>query len=99
MAVSPSLEGIRPTMRHIRIWVYDGVLASGVAGPIDVFTAANSMWADRNRDQRVTAPIFEWRIESPDGQPVRTASRQIVSVDGPIDGGTAADAVIVPGPF
>lgn len=86
-------------MRHIRIWAYDGILASGVAGPIDVFTAANSVWADKNGNQRGTAPLFEWRVESPDGKPVRTASGQIVNVDGPINARTAADAVIVPGPF
>ena len=30
-------------MPQIRIWVYDGILASGVAGSIDVFTAANAV--------------------------------------------------------
>lgn len=86
-------------MRHIRIWVYDGVLASSVTGPIDVFTTANDMWAHKNRDQRGNAPLLEWRIESPDGKPIRTASGQIMNVDGPINARTAADAVLVPGPF
>ena len=86
-------------MRRIRIWVYDGILASGVAGSIDVFTAANAVWADKNGHRRGTAPLFEWRIESLDGKPVQTASGQIVHVDGSISARTAADAVIVTGPF
>ena len=86
-------------MRHIRIWVYDGILASGVAGSIDVFTAANAVWADKNGRGRGTAPLFEWRIESLDGKPVHTASGQIVTVDGPISTRTTADAVIVTAPF
>lgn len=86
-------------MRHIRLWAYDGILASGVAGPIDVFTAANATWSARNADWRGITPLFECRVESPDGKPVRTASGQIMNVDGPINARTAADAVIVPGPF
>jgi transcriptional regulator GlxA family with amidase domain len=86
-------------MRHVRIWVYDGILASGVAGSIDVLTAANAVWADKNGIRRGAAPLFEWRIESLDGSPVHTASGQIVTVEGPINARTAADAVIVTAPF
>ncbi|MEX3959112.1 hypothetical protein [Trinickia sp. EG282A] len=32
-------------MAIVRIWVYDGILASGVAGPVDVFSAANQFHA------------------------------------------------------
>lgn len=85
-------------MHHIRFWVFDGILASGVTGSIDVFATANAMWGDLNRGMR-TAPLFEWRIESPDGRSVRTASGQMLSVDGAINTRTAADAVILPGPF
>jgi len=84
---------------HIRIWVYDGILASGVAGSIDVFTAANSVWTAKHRDRRGRAPLMQWRIESLDGKPVQTASGQIVSVDGPINARTSADAVVVTAPF
>jgi transcriptional regulator GlxA family with amidase domain len=86
-------------MRHIKIWVYDGILASGVAGSIDVFTAANAVWAEKNGKSRGTPPLFAWRIESLDGKPVHTASGQVVNVDGRIGARTAADAVVVPGPF
>lgn len=86
-------------MPHIRIWVYDGILASGVAGSIDVFTAANAVWAERQGGGRAKTPLLQWRIESLDGKPVQTASGQIIGVDGPINAKTAADAVVVPGPF
>ena len=93
------MGNIGQAVRHIRIWVYDGILASGVAGSIDVFTAANAVSADKNGHRRGTAPLFEWRIESLDGKAVRTASGQIVNVDGQIGARTVADAVIVTGPF
>ena len=83
-------------MRHIRIWVYDDVLASGIAGPIDVLTAANRI---RTARTGVEEPLFAWRVESPDGSAGPTASGQIVGVDGPIDTRTRADAVIVAAPF
>ena len=86
-------------MSRIRIWVYDGILASGVAGTIDVLMAANAVWAERNGSRRGTAPLLHWRIESLDGRPVQSASGQIVDVDGPINAAAAADAVVVPGPF
>jgi transcriptional regulator GlxA family with amidase domain len=84
-------------MPLIRLWVYDGILASSVAGCFDVFTAANAVWAERNGLGK--RPPFQWRIESLDGEAVHTASGQIVSVDGPINATAAADAVIVAGPF
>ena len=86
-------------MPHVRIWVYDGILASGVAGAIDVFTAANDVWARRKRNSRSRPRLLEWRIESLDGKSVQTASGQIVNVDGPINARANADAVLIPGPF
>lgn len=35
-------------MPLIRLWVYDGILASSVAGSIDVFTAANAVGDGRS---------------------------------------------------
>lgn len=85
-------------MRHIRLWVYDGIMASAVAGPIDVFTAANALWAHSNLAGGRAEPLFEWRIESPDGKPVHTVSGQVVEVDGAVSARTA-DAVMAFGPF
>jgi transcriptional regulator GlxA family with amidase domain len=84
-------------VRQIRIWIYDGILASSVAGCIDVFTAANAVWARKNDFGK--KPPLQWRVESLDGKPVQTASGQVVSVDGSINARAAADAVIVAGPF
>lgn len=86
-------------MRHIKLWVYDGIMASGVAGPIDVFTTANALWAHDRFAADKASPLFEWRIESPDGKPVQTASGQVLRVDGAISARSAADAVMVYGPF
>ena len=108
VAVLPHVGKNRTRLRRIRIWVYDGILASGVAGSVDVFTAANAVWAetDAGRGTKTTlkattlkAPLLQWRIESPDGKPVQTASGQVVNVDGAINARAIADAVIVTGPF
>ncbi len=84
-------------MPQIRLWVYDDILASSVAGIVDVFMAANAVWSERNG--RTSKPPLQWRIESLDGKPVRTASGQFVSADGPINTRASADAIVVPGPF
>ncbi|GIQ78429.1 transcriptional regulator [Bradyrhizobium sp. RD5-C2] len=86
-------------MPLIRIWVYDGILASGVAGIGDVFTAANSVAAKRPQRHNGKPSQLRWRVESPDGRPVQTASGQIIGVDGAISARSAADAVVIPGPF
>lgn len=79
--------------------MYDGILASAATGPIDVFTVANAVWTLQNRGKGETSPLFEWRVESPDGEPVRTASGQTMNVDGPINARTTADAIMVLGPY
>lgn len=86
-------------MPLIRIWVYDGIMALGVAGPVDIFTAANTVCAQRNAVRRARSPLLQWRIESLDSRPVHTASGQVVHVDGRINPRATADAIIVTGPF
>ncbi|SDG08332.1 GlxA family transcriptional regulator [Paraburkholderia phenazinium] len=86
-------------MVTIRIWVYDGIMASGVAGPIDVFNAANLLSAQEATRGPTPSPIFAWRVESPDGQSVRAASGQSVPVDGKIDPRKRADAILLAAPF
>lgn len=86
-------------MPLVRIWVYDGILASSVAGAADVFTAANGISAARRGHDCDKTPLLQWRVESLDGRDVKSASGQIIRVDGPINSRSAADAVIVPGPF
>lgn len=78
----------------IRIWVYDGILASGVSAPVDVFTAANHLGKVGPAARRLA-----WRIESVDGRPVRSGSGQMIEVDGKIDGRASADAILLTAPF
>jgi transcriptional regulator GlxA family with amidase domain len=86
-------------MATIRIWVYDGILASGVAGPSDVFTAANWLGAGEATAGSERFQKILWSVESLDGQPVRTASGQTIAVDGRIAPRRRADAIIVTAPF
>jgi transcriptional regulator GlxA family with amidase domain len=84
-------------MTLIRIWVYDGILASGVSAPADVFTAANHFGAKSARSGLFRP--FAWRVESLDGSPVRTVSGQTVAVDGRIDARRRSDAILATAPF
>ncbi len=86
-------------MPTVRIWVYDGVLASGVFAPIDVFMAANRYAARGLADRAAAAEPLAWRVESLDGGPVRAASGQAIAVDGRIDSRGRADAILVTAPF
>jgi len=81
----------------VRIWVYDGVLASGIAGPIDVLNAANAVHAEGRGAG--AEPLFAWRVESMDGKQVRSASGQWVSVDGRLQTAAKTAAVVVTGPY
>ncbi|MGF6478020.1 DJ-1/PfpI family protein [Paraburkholderia sp. JPY419] len=94
------IRGISDTrMAIVRIWVYDGILASGVAGPVDVFSAANQFHARRTAAGTTSAPMLVWRVESLDGRPVTAASGQTIQVDGKIDPRKRADAVLLTAPF
>lgn len=84
-------------MPLVRIWAVEHALGSGIAAPVDIMMAANRLAGTPDNGKR--AGPFRWRVESLDGQPVRTASGQTVEVDGPIDGRSAADAIWVAGPF
>ncbi|WP_175997978.1 GlxA family transcriptional regulator [Burkholderia stabilis] len=84
-------------MPLIRIWAVEHALASGIAAPTDILTAANRL-APTLPQGRTAAP-FRWRVESIGGRPVRTASGQVIPVDGAIDGGSTADAIWLTGPF
>ncbi len=86
-------------MPIVRFWVYDGILASGVAGPIDVLHAANSLASKVMSDPRTPSPKFVWRVESLDGRPVRSASGQSIAVDGRIDARRRSDAILITAPF
>jgi transcriptional regulator GlxA family with amidase domain len=105
VAVLPSFEEYQtlgtgvPNMATIRIWVYDAIMASGVAGPIDVFNAANHLAAREAAPSRLSAPPFTWRVESLDGEPVTASSGQRIAVDGKIDARKRADVILLTAPF
>jgi transcriptional regulator GlxA family with amidase domain len=82
-------------MITIRIWVYNGILASGVAGPIDVFNAANLLGARKITPGPTPLPMFAWRAESLGGQPVKAASGQGIPVDVKIDSRKRTDAILL----
>jgi transcriptional regulator GlxA family with amidase domain len=86
-------------MVTIRIWVYDGIIASGVSGPIDVFSAANHLAAREVAPSLAAVARFAWRVESLDGQPVTASSGQTITVDGKIDARKRADAILLTAPF
>jgi transcriptional regulator GlxA family with amidase domain len=86
-------------MRRIHIWVYEGFSAAAATGPIDVLLAANAVWGYLHREEKLVRPVFDWRIESPDGRPVRSASGCSLEADGAIGSGGPADAVFLPALF
>ncbi|WP_376967723.1 helix-turn-helix domain-containing protein (plasmid) [Azospirillum sp. A26] len=81
----------------IRIWVCDGTLSSGVAGPVDVFAVAN-MLAAKRADPSGQPPL-RWFVESMDGRPVQSASGQMIAVDGRMNPEASADAILVTAPY
>jgi len=86
-------------MLTIRFWVHDGILASGIAGPIDVLHAANRLAIKAKECSPAASPIFKWRVESLDGLPVCAASGQSIAVDGRIDARGRSDAIVLAAPF
>ncbi len=86
-------------MPTIRLWVHDGILASGIAGPIDILHAANRLATQAKGLSSAVSPIFKWRVESLDGLPVRAASGQSIAVDGRIGDRRRSDAIVVAAPF
>lgn len=83
-------------MKDVRVWVFDGILASSVAGVIDVLTTANLVLG---RQGAPAGQRLRWRIESVDGRAVTTASGQVIAVDGAIAARARADVVVAAAPF
>lgn len=82
-------------MWHIEAWIYPQCMASAVTGPLDVFAVANAIWAAQNR--AAGAPLFTWRLHSPDGLPVATPAGVGLQADARIEPAGAADIVLLPG--
>lgn len=86
-------------MPVVRLWVHDGILASGVVGPIDVLHAANRLASKASGHAAAAPPLFTWRVESLSGLPVCAASGQSIVVDDRIDASRRSDAIVVTAPF
>ena len=84
-------------MRRVLIWALDGGLATGVAGPVDVFTVVNAMAARRH--SAPSLPALEWQIQSVSGQPIRTAGGVTIQAHARLDPEAAADVILLPGLF
>lgn len=80
----------------IRLWGYAGVLASALTTPADILVAANLL---NGRRRRGGPSLFRWTVESPDGQPIETASGQTIPVDGRMSTRRSASAVYLASPF
>ncbi|MFM0632187.1 type 1 glutamine amidotransferase family protein [Paraburkholderia xenovorans] len=83
----------------IRIWVYEGTLASGVAGPIGVSNAASHLNRKAVACGSKPCPMVTWRVESLSGEPFTSASGQSIPVVGKIDPRKRAEAIVLTAPF
>ena len=83
-------------MATITFWAGDGCLLSGITGLVDAFSIAN-LWQQAMAPDGAR-PLFETRVVSNDGQPIRAYGGLEFKPDGPIGTATAADCIIVP-PF
>lgn len=79
----------------VAIFAYDGCLASGITGPIDVFKFANTH--KQLLTKSANNPLFTWDIVSADGRPVRTSSGMLINVDGDLKSALDSQVVIIPG--
>lgn len=79
---------------QVTILAFDDCFTSGVTSLLDLFHVANRRWQQKHRDAE---PIFNWRVVSPDGEPVRTTSRLILPVDGSIRSVERPEMFIIPG--
>jgi transcriptional regulator GlxA family with amidase domain len=81
-------------MCKVKIWVYEGCLASAVSGPLDIFTTANAIWSAQHQNK--AGPLFTCRVESMDGAPVQTPSGMVLNVDGIIEEDAEDDVLLLP---
>ena len=80
---------------NMAILAYDGCIASGIAGPIDICKFANTHHEIMFPDE--TSELFSWQVISVDGRPVRTSSNMIFNVDASLQCHEPIDVLIIPG--
>jgi len=80
---------------NLAIFAYDGLIASGIAGPIDICKFANTHQALLHPEQ--PEELFKWQLVSVDGRPIKTSSNIMFNVDASISHHDSIDVLIVPG--
>lgn len=73
---------------------YDDCNATSVTGPIDILSLVNTLWHRENDGAH--GSLFDWRILSPDGKPVRTYTGIRLEVDGTWREAKGCGLVVVP---
>jgi transcriptional regulator GlxA family with amidase domain len=71
-------------MRTITILCSNHCLSSSITSFIDAFEMANQLWQE---SERVTRPLFNWRLASPDGKEIITSTGMKMAVDGGLPSG------------
>lgn len=66
-------------MRTITILCSNHCLSSSITAFIDAFEMANQLWQE---SERVTRPLFNWRLASPDGKEITTSTGMKMAADG-----------------
>lgn len=95
-SLPPSPNPADAPTRIIGFLAYDGVQLLSIAGPAEVFGAANRAFAERNA--RPEAPAYALKFFSPGGEPVVTASSITIGA-GPLPGPAdpPLDTLVIPG--
>lgn len=83
-------------MKKILAVAFDGCQASGLCGALDVLQTANGAWQIQN-EESADLSLFNYRVVSLSGRPVRAGNGMSISVDGRLEDETDIDLVFVPG--
>ena len=79
----------------VAVFAYDGCFISGIAGPLDVYSIANTHHRVLEGDD--ASPLFSWKLYSQDGKPVKTSTGILMPVDGHINDLQKSDICVIPG--
>ncbi|MEJ2509764.1 MAG: helix-turn-helix domain-containing protein [Gammaproteobacteria bacterium] len=80
-------------MHRIAVLASEDCVGGCVTGTLDLFKAANTVW--QRQAGEAAAPLFSWRVLTPDGTPVSTSTGIRLSADGSLADMDEPDALIV----
>ncbi len=83
-------------MAKVTFWAGEGCLLSGISGLMDAFSIANLWHASMSPPD--SGPLFQTRVVTSDGKPVRAYGGLEFKPDGPLAAVQSSDFIIVP-PF